>query len=88
MFTLAIPQSDPSGDRNCSASRRSLVKMADVNPCSTRILDGDRVVERAIGHDVEDRRERLLADDRHVGRALTSAGSTKKPGPCAAACPP
>ena len=35
MLTLAIPQSDPSGERNCSASRRSLLKMADVSPCST-----------------------------------------------------
>ena len=35
MLTLAIPQSEPSGERNCSASRRSLVKIADVRPCST-----------------------------------------------------
>ena len=35
MLTLAIPQSDPSAERNCSASRRSSVKTADVRPCST-----------------------------------------------------
>src|SRR6202000_673261 len=34
--TLAIPQSEPS--RNRSASRRSVVKIADERPCGTSLL--------------------------------------------------
>ena len=59
---------------------RSLVKIAEIKPCSTAFCIA-MASSIAIGHHVEDRRERLLADDRHdPGRALTSGGSTKNPG--------
>src|ERR1700759_3055531 len=35
MLTLAMPQSEPAHDRNCSASRRLLVMMDDDRPCGT-----------------------------------------------------
>src|SRR3970040_3209463 len=35
MFTLAIPQSEPTTDKNNSASRKLLVMIADDNPCAT-----------------------------------------------------
>lgn len=35
MFTLAIPQSEPAYDRNCSASRKLFVIIADESPCGT-----------------------------------------------------
>ena len=38
MLTLAIPQSDPSADMNRSASRMSVVKIADERPCGTALL--------------------------------------------------
>ena len=38
MLTLTIPQSDPSSDRNSSASAWSLVKTLDDSPCGTALL--------------------------------------------------
>src|ERR1700742_1253502 len=35
MLTLAMPQSEPAYDRNCSASRKLLVMMDDDSPCGT-----------------------------------------------------
>jgi hypothetical protein len=35
MLTLAMPQSLPRADRNFSASRRSVVKIAELRPCGT-----------------------------------------------------
>src|SRR6478735_4224044 len=37
MLTLAMPQSLPAGDRNVSASRTSLVKIALLSPCGTAL---------------------------------------------------
>ena len=34
MFTLAMPQSLPAADRNCSARRRLFVKIAELRPWS------------------------------------------------------
>ena len=38
MLTLAMPQSEPVAEMNSSASRRSVVKMDDDNPCGTALL--------------------------------------------------
>src|SRR5215204_6252927 len=35
IFTLAMPQSEPTLERNASTSRRSLAKMEDERPCGT-----------------------------------------------------
>jgi hypothetical protein len=35
MLTLAMPQSEPSADRNVSAESRLAVKTADESPCLT-----------------------------------------------------
>src|SRR6185312_5745003 len=35
IFTFAIPQSEPAQDKNCSASRKFQVIMADDKPCGT-----------------------------------------------------
>ena len=45
MLTLAMPQSEPAAERNSSASRRSLVKIAEDRPCDDRVVDRDRLVE-------------------------------------------
>ena len=39
MLTLAMPQSVPLADRNRSASRRSVVKIADDRPCGDVVVD-------------------------------------------------
>jgi len=39
MLTLAIPQSDPSAAMKRSASRMSVVKMADESPCGTALFN-------------------------------------------------
>ena len=82
MLTLAIPQSEPSGERNRSASRRSSVKIAEVSPCSTAfwiaIASSSVAIassRRGSGRTSPRRRSACR------GRAWTSAGSTKKPGP-------
>src|SRR6185436_12495657 len=38
MFTLAMPQSDPSGERNFSAARMPSVKIAELSPWSTALF--------------------------------------------------
>ena len=64
------------------------MKMAEVSPCSTRVLDGDGLVERLIFHHVEDRRERFLADDRHVGAGLHDSRLDEEARAGAAGLPP
>ena len=85
MFTLAIPQSDPSCDRNRSAlERNESVKIALESPCVDPVVDdpspparfGDLV-------DVQDRRERLVLGDLRATLRFgtrTMVGSTKCPG--------
>ena len=65
MLTLAMPQSEPAGEQNSSASRTSLVKIADDSPAARRC--GSRSLRRgSVAHDVEDRGERFLLDDRRL----------------------
>ena len=65
MLTLTMPQSDPSADRNRSASAWSEVKTLDDRPCGTALLSAIASVEVVVGQHVEQRRERLARH--HVG---------------------
>ena len=38
MLTLAMPQSEPTADRNFSALRIFIVKMAELSPCGTALF--------------------------------------------------
>ena len=67
MLTLTIPQSEPSAARKRSASRWSRVKMRRGQALGHAVVQGDRVLELAVGHHVQDRRERLAADDGGLG---------------------
>ncbi len=77
MLTLAMPQSEPLADRNASASRTSVVKMHDDNPCGTSLCSSIARVEVAVFQHVQDRRKRFFADDRRLRVGIsTIAGRT------------
>ena len=52
MLTLAMPQSDPAGDTNRSASRTSPVARAELGP-EDAVLERNRCGEFAVRHDVK-----------------------------------
>ena len=59
MLTLAMPQSEPSADKNCSASRKSLVKMDDANPCGTSLCKCSASFKLPEAQNIQQRRERF-----------------------------
>ncbi len=63
MLTLAIPQSEPSWDRNRSAVFIESVKIADDRPCLTPLLMATAFAEIVELDDVQDRGERLDLED-------------------------
>ena len=73
MLTLTMPQSEPSAAMNRSASRWSRVKIADDSPRDV-VVDRDRLLERAVGQHVEDRRERLGLYDLGLAGHLHNRG--------------
>ena len=73
MLTLTMPQSEPSAERNRSASAWSEVKTLDDRPCGTALFSAMASVEVVVRQDVEERREGLLPHD--VGLLGRSARS-------------
>ena len=67
MLTLTIPQSEPSAARNRSASRWSRVKMLEDRPWGTPLWSAIASSTVRVGHHVQDRGERLAADDVGLG---------------------
>ena len=63
MLTLAMPQSEPVAERNCSASRRFMVKMDEERPWGTSLWRASASAKVAVPQDVEDGREGLAFDD-------------------------
>ena len=73
MFTLAIPQSEPSCDRNCSISRILLVKIAEEDPAVHR--SASRWLRRwSCTEQVQDRRERLFLHNVEAVLRFNDAG--------------
>ena len=70
MLTLAIPQSEPSCDRNRSADFIESVKIADERPLLDAVVDGDGLAEFVELDDVENRSEGLDSENWCVGRHL------------------
>jgi hypothetical protein len=61
MFTLAMPQSLPLGAEERSASRRSVGEDRAAEALRHAVVHGDRFVELAVLHHVQDRREGLVS---------------------------
>ena len=81
MLTLAMPQSEPHADRNCSARLRLVVKIDDDSPCGTAFcisMASSRslyFITYRIGAKVS-----CWTISASLLRPVTMAGSTKLPG--------
>ena len=70
MFALAIPQSEPSTERNFSTSRTSLEKIEDERPCGTPLCSAIAIVKVRVFHDIENWREGLAQHRADLRRHL------------------
>src|SRR6185312_13839842 len=89
MLTLAMPQSEPAADRNCSPARRLLVKIDEDRPCGTSfcrsiassmVLNG---ITYRIGANVS-----VCTTSCELAMPVTMVGSTKLPLRSVSALPP
>ncbi len=74
MLTLAMPQSLPPDERNCSASRRLRVMMADENPAVHHFAMAIASSRCFVFHEIKDRCKSFMLHNLHVIFSFGNAG--------------